>query len=79
MSYGNWKALHPHIEVDEELYDDDTPRCKVCGDVIQKRSSTSGRQRRLYCSSQCSYEAVVIRNREFARRKRERMMADGKA
>lgn len=74
MSYGKWKALHPHTEVVEVLNADET-LCKICGCVIQKRSSTSGRQRRSYCSDLCSYEAVKIRER--ARYRKKEVIADG--
>lgn len=78
MSYGKWKALHPHTEVKEEQDDDNVLRCKICGDVIPKRSGTSGRQRKTYCSMQCSYEGHKARERLYSQMKKERMMADGK-
>ena len=77
MTYGKWKALHPHTD-EVEVLDKGVRLCAVCGGAIQKRSSTSGRQRKLYCSADCAYEATVVRNREFYHRKKERMMADGK-
>ena len=77
MTYGKWKALHPHTEVIEVL-DKDAKLCEICGRPILKRNGGSGGQRRKYCSIECSIEGGVIRNREFKRRQRERMIANGK-
>ena len=76
MSYGKWKALHPHAEEKIEVLDADVKLCKICGKVIPKRASTSGRPRTLYCSSECAYEAVVIRMR--ARYHKKEVIEDGK-
>ena len=78
MTYGKWKALHPHTEVENEVLDADVKLCEICGEPILKRNGGSGGQRRKYCSIECSAEANVIKNREFKRRQRERMMENGK-
>lgn len=71
MSYGKWKVLHPHTEEKVEVLDADVKLCEICGEPIPSR-------RRKYCSIECSIEANVIKNREFKRMQRERMMANGK-
>lgn len=71
MSYGKWKALHPHTEVDE-VPDADTRLCKVCGKPIR---NMSGGKRRLYCSNECAYEALQERMR--ARYYKKEVIADG--
>lgn len=63
MTYGKWKALHPKTEVND-IPQKDVKLCVICGCVIGKRSSTSGQQRRRYCSAKCADEAVNIRARE---------------
>ena len=75
MTYGKWKALHPHTEVDV-VPDKDARLCVVCGCVIPKRTGTSGRQRKLYCSPECAYKAVQERMR--ARYYKKEVIADGK-
>ena len=76
MTYGKWKALHPHTEVKNEVPVKGAKPCKVCGKVIPKRASTSGRQRKLYCSSECAYEAY--REQMRARYTKKEDKADGK-
>ena len=83
MTYGKWKALHPHTEVNEEneeneVLDKDAKLCAICGKPIRRRDGGSGSLRRKYCSPDCAYEGTVVKNREFARRKRERLKANGK-
>ncbi len=68
MSYGKWKALHPHTDV--PMVDEGLPRCKICGKVIIKRFG------KLYCSDICAYEAQKIRAREYNRRKKERSLME---
>ena len=75
MTYGKWKALHPNTDVNVQPVTE-TRRCVICGREITKRSSTSGRQRKLYCSSECSYEA--IKNRERARYHKREDKKNGK-
>lgn len=67
MSYGKWKAMHPHTG--------DSPitsvqgyavrKCAVCG----KEMPDEGHFRK-YCTPECSYQAVKKKNREYARRKK---------
>ena len=68
MSYGKWKALHPHTEVvePENPTAGKQKRCCICGRPI------SGKQK-LYCGEDCAYEAQKIRSREYHHRKKERM------
>ena len=74
MSYGKWKALHPHteIEVPVRKKSGTRRRCKVCGEEIPLHSKGH-----LYCGDICAYEAQKARMREFYQRKKERMMANG--
>ena len=78
MTYGQWKALHPHTKVEVEALDEGAKLCEMCGKVIPQKSTIHGRPRRRYCSSYCAYEATTIRNRESKIRVKERKMADGK-
>lgn len=73
MSYGKWKALHPVVEVEMPKAEVKRP-CKICGGEIPP----DAHKHTLYCGAQCSYEADKLRHREHYRRKKERMMADGK-
>ena len=59
MTYGQWKALHPHTDA-VEVPDKDVRLCKVCGKPI---INMVGGKRRLYCSPECANEAVVERMR----------------
>ena len=75
MSYGKWKALHPHT-AEEEIEVPDQRKlvdkfCEICGAQLDKATKR-------YCSPEHSYEAKKARCREYIQRKRERMMADGK-
>ena len=74
MTYGKWKAIHPHTEVEEPEAPKTGPRklCGICGQEIP--SSYKGK---LYCGVICAAEANRARNREFGKRKRERMKANG--
>ena len=74
MTYGKWKALHPHTS---EAVATKTPTkcarlCSVCGMEIP--SSYHGK---LYCGEECAYEAKLARTREYNLRRKERMMANG--
>lgn len=71
MSYGKWKALHPHTDMEVPQVDDSLPRCKICGKVMPKSSHN-----RLYCDDICAYEAQKIREREYARRRKERSLME---
>lgn len=72
MSYGKWKALHPHTEV-EEPKKEPQRRCKICGQEIPNHR----RRGILYCSEECSYQAKLAVQRRHDHKKK-RMMADGK-
>ena len=72
MSYGKWKALHPHTDEKVEVLDADVKLCKICGKPICNKI---GGKRRLYCSIECSYEAV--KERERARYYKKEVTADG--
>jgi len=74
MSYGKWKALHPHTEVQVQK-EEPKRRCIICGEEICVRQT--GRSGRLYCSGACEAEAHRRRMRERYHKKKE-MMADGK-
>lgn len=76
MTYGKWKVLHPYTDL-EEAFSKDAKLCEICGKPIPTTRVGSGATRRKYCSPGCSYEATVIRNREFYQKKKERMMASG--
>lgn len=56
MSYGKWKALHPHTE-HEEQDEGNVRRCVVCGKRLH------GHQR-FYCSHDCSKKQVSMKKRE---------------
>ena len=73
MTYGKWKALHPHTDLANEVPDADVRLCKMCGKPIRNKT---GGKRRLYCSNECSYEAVAERTR--ARYHKKEVIADGK-
>lgn len=76
MTYGKWKALHPYTSGDYVLTEN-VRICEICGKPIAKRSGT-GKGRKKYCSIECAAEANVIKNREFYRRRKERLMENGK-
>ena len=74
MTYGKWKALHPHTEVEEqELPKTGSQKlCKNCGSEIPV--SYGGK---LYCGANCAAEARIASNRAYRQRKKERMMESG--
>lgn len=77
MTYGKWKALHPYTEEKIEVLDKDVKLCKICGEpIINFRVRGSGGRRKLYCSRECAYEAVKIRERERYHKREEK--EDGK-
>lgn len=65
VSYGVWKASHPHTEYDEEA-SDTRRRCKICGKPLNSL-------KRMYCSQACGNKA------DYMRRKEEKVMKNGKA
>ncbi len=67
MSYGKWKAMHPHTVEQMPEKEEDIRRCPICG-----REIPESKHFQRYCSKECAYEAVKIKNREFARKKREK-------
>ena len=76
MSYGKWKALHPHTEVEEPDVLNEEPKrlCKICGQEIPEYRHKLA----LYCSEECKYKRYLESQRDHCRKYRERMMADGK-
>ena len=83
MTYGKWKALHPHTEEDIEVPDEieepvkEVKLCKICGEpIINFRVRGSGGRKKLYCSRECAYEA--IKERERARYHKREDKANGK-
>ena len=70
MSYGKWKALHPHTEVEipEEPI---TKPCRNCGKQIPR--SYKGK---LYCGVDCAHQARLARGREFYARNLKRSVTD---
>ena len=66
MSYGSWKALHPHTGEEQEPVRKKVVEkfCGICGAQLDKAIKK-------YCSPECSCEAAKARGREFAQRKRE--------
>ena len=74
MSYGRWKAQHPHTEAPEPEPPKKGPQklCKICGREIP--NSYPGR---LYCGMTCSYEGKLASARKCYSKKKGRMMADG--
>jgi len=72
MSYGQWKAQHPHTGETQSIFAP-TPlvegapgvvRCGVCGKMFHYCKSG----KRKYCSPECSYEANLRQTRERERR-----------
>lgn len=57
MSYGMWKALHPHTKREAEQTAEDERLCQRCGKPIPKGS----RKERKYCSDKCKQAADKAR------------------
>ena len=74
MTYGKWKSLQPHIEVEKPAQEDLVPKrvCRHCG-----KEFTVEKGRRYYCDYDCYYEAGKVRIMANYRKKRERMKANG--
>ena len=53
MTYGKWKALHPHTEVVVAL-DADAKLCKICGKPFGLRVKGAGGRNQIYCSPECA-------------------------
>lgn len=71
MSYGKWKVLHPHTDMEAPQVDKSVRRCKICGKEMPRCYKN-----RLYCDAYCSYEAQKMRARECNRRKKERSLME---
>ena len=75
MSYGNWKALHPHTDYEgaaPEPENEDEPKCVVCGGVLPKT-------KRMYCCDECCYIGNKNRSREYQRRRKAELKAEKEA
>ena len=76
MSYGKWKALHPHTgEEEPEVLKEGPKRLRKC---CGKEIPDDRNKQALYCSEGCKYQKQLEGQRNYRRRYRERMMADGK-
>ena len=74
MSYGRWKALHPHTGEDKVIPKAEPKRlCKWCGGEIPAYKN----KLTLYCSEECKYQRFLEHQRKHNQKYRERMMADG--
>lgn len=71
MSYGKWRASHPHTRPDPNRH---TPRqpvgprtglCKICGSTFEYSGPT-----RVTCSEKCRGELHRLNNRNYRARKR---------
>jgi hypothetical protein len=73
MSYGKWKALHPHTpqveEVPEEPTGEGYKACMICGKMFS--TVGVGKATKRYCSQDCYYEAIKLRNKEVYKRRKE--------
>ena len=79
MSYGKWKVLHPHTEVEIPQEKEQKPgvpkrKCKHCGKEVYEPYG----RRRTYCDRYCYYEAMKKRQKEKRRMESERRMENGK-
>lgn len=72
MSYGKWKALQPREVV---IPKEEVPIrvCRFCGKELIDTHPL-----RLYCDDGCKHEVEIVKERERYRRKKERMIANGK-
>ena len=75
MTYGKWKALQPVgapvavVEIEpEEVPKRAVRTCKNCGREVPAIMHGSVK----YCSIDCKYEIIRIKQRDYYRRKRER-------
>ena len=72
MSYGKWKALHPHTPQVEEVPEvqptgEGYKACMICGKMFS--TVGVGKATNRYCSQDCYYEAIRIRSREVYKRR----------
>lgn len=72
MSYGKWKALHPHTEYGDG---NKVKLCKICGGIIS-RSKGRGGHNVLYCSYECADDAKRRRDRTYAKERRAQREAE---
>ena len=66
MSYGHWKALHPHTTAEETQVGEIPYGWKICKHCGQHFRPNNGSQR--YCDFECQRSAARIRDREYKRR-----------
>lgn len=68
MSYGKWKAGHPHTK-DDVIYipPPNTKPCEICGTPMRK----GGRVKK-FCCEECAYIARKMRNKEYRQRQKEK-------
>ena len=65
MSYGQWKALHPHTKREAEQAQEKTKPCHWCGNPLPESSQPS----RKYCCEKCKEAADRKRMRDRYREK----------
>ena len=65
MSYGQWKALHPHTKREAEQAQEKTKPCHWCGNPLPESSQPS----RKYCCEKCKEAADRARVRDRYRAK----------
>lgn len=70
MSYGKWKALHPHTDEVPKPAEEDSEWTRICP-VCGKRFTLDGWKRKKYCGIECSYEVDRARCRDAYRRRKE--------
>lgn len=74
MSYGQWKALHPHTKREAEQAQETTKPCHWCGNPLPESSQPS----RKYCCEKCKEAADRKRMRDRYREKMGLQEADHK-
>lgn len=65
MSYGKWKALHPHTKREAEQESENARPCRRCGKPIPSELHPNFK----YCSAECSHAATNERVRNKYREK----------
>lgn len=75
MSYGKWKAIHPHTK-DKEKQESEALEgwltCKHCGKLFKPKSGTT----QIYCDPWCRQETQRERDRERKRKQAEKKWAE---
>ena len=64
MSYGNWKAMQPRVEIEEPPIPDNLRICERCGKPFLLKTQKEKR----FCEAGCQHEAQVER---YQRKRRE--------